>query len=225
VTEILLAEDDDVVRRALTLTLGARGYNVEAVPDGASALRAARARPPDLVLLDLGLPDLEGVEVVEQMRALTKVPIIVVSARRDQADKVGALDAGADDYVTKPFGFEELLARLRAAERRAAPTLERAEITTAEFTVDFVRKEVRGPDAQVIRLTPTEWMILEVLARQPGVVVAGPDLLREVWGPTYGTETNYLRVYLAQLRKKLEPDPGHPRHLITSPGLGYRFEP
>jgi len=223
VTSLLLVEDDAVVRRALTLTLGARGYEVVGVGDGAAALAAVHRRIPDVVILDLGLPDLDGVEVLAGIRAIGPIPVVVLSARQDQSDKVRALDAGADDYMTKPFGIEELLARLRAAVRRARPPTDRPSLVTADFIVDFGRKEVRRDDA-VVHLTPTEWALLEVLAQQPGIVVAGVDLLRDVWGPQYATETNYLRVYMAQLRKKLETDPSRPIHLITSPGLGYRFE-
>ena len=223
-TDVLLVEDDDVVRRALTLTLGARGYHVRATPDGASAMREAASKRVDLVVLDLGLPDIDGIELVARLRAFGPMPIVVLSARQDQSDKVRALDAGADDYVTKPFGIEELLARLRAAVRRATPAPGSPTVTTAHFTVDLRRKEVARTDGTAVHLTPTEWSLLETLAREPGVVVESAALLREVWGPTYGSETNYLRVYMAQLRKKLEPDPSRPVHLITTPGIGYRFE-
>jgi two-component system KDP operon response regulator KdpE len=223
-TTVLIVDDDPQLVRALAVNLRAREYEVETARDGASALTAAGRRPLDLVILDLGLPDMDGVEVVHGLRGWSKVPIIVLSAREGQADKVAALDAGADDYVTKPFGMDELLARMRAALRRGpfveAPLL----VETKSFTVDFVAKRVTHAGGET-RLTPTEWHVLEILARNAGKLVTQRQLLQEVWGPGYETETNYLRVYLAQLRRKLEPDPSHPRHLLTEPGMGYRFEP
>ncbi|NTW39141.1 MAG: response regulator transcription factor [Cellulomonadaceae bacterium] len=221
--KILVVDDDDALRRALSINLRARHFDVQTAPDGATALRRAAAEPPDLVILDLGLPDLDGVEVVEGLRGWTSVPIIVLSARDTQSAKVDALDAGADDYVTKPFGMDELLARIRAALRRATPDPPAPVISTAAFTVDLAAKRVVR-DGQPVRLTPTEWNVLEVLARNVGKIVTQQQLLREVWGPSYERETTYLRVYLAQLRRKLEPEPSHPRHLVTEPGLGYRFE-
>jgi two-component system KDP operon response regulator KdpE len=221
---ILIVEDEPGLRRALGINLRARRYDVEAAPDGAAALTAAGRHPPDLVILDLGLPDMDGVEVVHGLRGWTTVPIIVLSAREAQADKVAALDAGADDYVTKPFGMDELLARIRAALRRATPTDTAPVLETSAFTVDLAAKRVTTAGGEV-KLTPTEWHLLEVLARNPGKLVAQKQLLQEVWGPAYETETNYLRVYLAQLRRKLEPDPSRPRHLITEPGMGYRLQP
>ena len=176
-----------------------------------------------MVVLDLGLPDMDGTEVIRGLRGWTRAPIIVLSARTHQSDKVDALDAGADDYVTKPFGMDELLARLRAALRRASPSEPHPVLETADFTVDLAAMQVRATDGTPIRLTPTEWHVLEVLVRHEGKLVGQRQLLQEVWGPAYGTETNYLRVYIAQLRRKLEPDPSSPRHLITEPGLGYRF--
>ena len=223
-TRVLIVEDEPQLRRALGINLRARRYDVEAVADGADALRAAAASPPDLVILDLGLPDMDGQEVVRGLRGWTRVPIIILSARDTQHDKVEALDAGADDYLTKPFGMDELLARMRAALRRAQPGEDAPVITTATFTIDLAVKRVTRGDNEV-RLTPTEWHLLEVLTRHPGSLVTGKQLLQEVWGPTYGAETNYLRVYMAQLRRKLESEPSQPRHLITEPGLGYRFEP
>ena len=223
-TRVLIVEDEPQLRRALGINLRARRYEVEAVADGAGALRAAAASPPDLVILDLGLPDMDGHEVVHGLRGWTRVPIIILSARDTQDDKVDALDAGADDYLTKPFGMDELLARMRAALRRAQPMEDAPVITTETFTIDLAAKRVTRGDNEV-RLTPTEWHLLEVLTRHPGSLVTGKQLLQEVWGPTYGAETNYLRVYMAQLRRKLESEPSHPRHLITEPGLGYRFEP
>jgi two-component system KDP operon response regulator KdpE len=221
---VLIVEDEPQLRRALGINLRARRYDVETVADGAGALRAAAASPPDLVILDLGLPDMDGEEVVRGLRGWTRVPIIILSARDTQHDKVEALDAGADDYLTKPFGMDELLARMRAALRRAQPGEDAPVITTATFTIDLAVKRVTRGDNEV-RLTPTEWHLLEVLTRHPGSLVTGKQLLQEVWGPTYGAETNYLRVYMAQLRRKLESEPSQPRHLITEPGLGYRFEP
>jgi len=223
-TRVLIVEDELQLRRALGINLRARRYEVEAVGDGASALRAAAASPPDLVILDLGLPDMDGHDVVHGLRGWTQVPIIILSARDTQGDKVDALDAGADDYLTKPFGMDELLARMRAALRRGQPMENAPIITTEGFTIDLAAKRVTRGDNEV-RLTPTEWHLLEVLTRHPGSLVSGKQLLQEVWGPSYGAETNYLRVYVAQLRRKLESEPSHPRHLITEPGLGYRFEP
>jgi two-component system, OmpR family, KDP operon response regulator KdpE len=223
-TRVLLVEDEPQLVRALRINLKTRGYEVDAAPDGRSALDLAARRHPDVVVLDLGLPDMDGVEVIKGLRGWLDVPIIVLSARHASAEKVQALDVGADDYVTKPFGMDELLARLRAAVRRAAPAEQAAVVRSEAFTVDLSAKKVARDGADV-RLTPTEWHILELLVRNAGRLVSQRQLLREVWGPTYEKETNYLRVYLAQLRRKLEPDPAHPRHLITEPGMGYRFEP
>jgi two-component system, OmpR family, KDP operon response regulator KdpE len=224
VTRILVVDDETGLTRALAINLRAHGYDVDAAADGATALTAAAARPPDLVVLDLGLPDMEGVEVVRGLRGWFAAPILVLSARNAQDQKVAALDAGADDYVTKPFGMDELLARVRAALRRASPEDPgRPIVETGSFTVDLRAHRVTT-DAGEVRLTPTEWHLLEVLVRHPGQLVTQRQLLQEVWGPTYGTETNYLRVYLSQLRRKLETDPTHPRHIITEPGVGYRFE-
>ncbi|MFH8453288.1 response regulator [Streptomyces fungicidicus] len=224
-TRVLVVDDDPAIVRALVINLKARSYEVDSAQDGAGALRTAGARHPDVVVLDLGLPDMDGVEVIRELRGWTRVPILVLSARHASDEKVQALDAGADDYVTKPFGMDELLARLRAAVRRAEPAGDGADVVveTAGFTVDLAAKKVnRG--GRDVRLTPTEWHLLEVLVRGGGRLVAQKQLLREVWGPSYGTETNYLRVYMAQLRRKLEADPSHPKHLITEPGMGYRFE-
>jgi two-component system KDP operon response regulator KdpE len=227
-TRVLVVDDEPQLVRALVINLRARHYDVDAAPDGAAALRLAAAHQPDVVLLDLSLPDMDGAQVIRGLRGWTRVPIIVLSARHASKEKVQALDAGADDYVTKPFGMDELLARLRAAVRRAEPgaagPADQAVVVTDSFTVDLVAKKVRSGGADV-RLTPTEWHLLEVLVRNPGRLVTQTQLLQEVWGPTYRSETNYLRVYLAQLRRKLEPDPSRPRHLITEPGMGYRFEP
>ncbi|MDQ7993743.1 MAG: response regulator [Propionicimonas sp.] len=222
---VLVVEDDAALRRALAITLRSRDYEVVAVADGGSALREAAAAAIDLVILDLGLPDLDGVEVIRALRAWSQVPIIVLSARDAQQQKVDALDAGADDYVTKPFGMGELLARLRASLRRteSAPNAG-GTVETDAFTVDLAAGRVRRAGVDV-RLTPTEWHLVEALVRRPGILVTGHQLLAEVWGPKYERETNYLRVYFAQIRRKLEDDPSHPRHFITEPGLGYRFEP
>ena len=224
VARVLLVDDEPQLVRALRINLRARRYEVDTAADGAGALAAAARRTPDLVILDLGLPDLDGVDVVRGLRGWTTVPIIVLSARETQADKVAALDAGADDYVTKPFGMDELLARMRAALRRAAPADEAPVVTCEAFTVDLAARRV-STTAGEVRLTPTEWHLLEVLVRNPGKLVSQRQLLAEVWGPAYTTETNYLRVYLAQLRRKLERDPANPRHLLTEPGMGYRFQP
>jgi two-component system KDP operon response regulator KdpE len=225
VNTVLIVEDDPQIARALAINLRARGWQVVVAADGRGALEAAAARHPDVVVLDLGLPDLDGIEVIEGLRGWTRVPIIVLSARQDSADKVDALDAGADDYVTKPFGMDELLARLRAAVRRAIPVDGSGEpvVVAGRLAVDLARKKVTREGVDV-RLTPTEWHLLEVLVRHRGRLVSQKQLLQEVWGPQYGTETNYLRVYTAQLRRKLEDDPAHPQHLITEPGMGYRFE-
>ncbi|MFF1410425.1 response regulator [Streptomyces sp. NPDC058289] len=226
-TRVLVVDDEPQIVRALVINLKARKYEVDAAADGASALELAAARHPDVVVLDLGLPDMDGVEVIRGLRGWTRVPILVLSARHSSDEKVEALDAGADDYVTKPFGMDELLARLRAAVRRAEPGAGAGEdevvVETETFTVDLAaKKAVRA--GRDVRLTPTEWHLLEVLVRNGGKLVSQKQLLQEVWGPSYGTETNYLRVYMAQLRRKLEADPSHPRHFITEPGMGYRFE-
>jgi two-component system KDP operon response regulator KdpE len=223
-TNVLIVEDEPQLLRALAINLRARRYDVQTAADGTTALTLAGRRPPDLVILDLGLPDIDGIEVIHGLRGWTQIPIVVLSARQDQADKVAALDAGADDYVTKPFGMDELLARLRAALRRATVEDNQPTVTIGAFTVDFAGKTVTG-GGETVRLTPTEWHLLEVLVRNPGRLVGQPQLLREVWGSGYETQTNYLRVYLAQLRRKLEADPSRPRHLLTEPGLGYRFQP
>jgi two-component system KDP operon response regulator KdpE len=222
-TRVLVVDDERGLRRALGINLKARGYDVTLAEDGRSALDAASRQRPDVIVLDLGLPDIDGVSVIEGLRGWSEAPIIVLSARTGEPDKVVALDAGADDYVTKPFGMDELLARLRAALRRASTADDAPVVETASFRVDLAAKEVRGSDGDAIRLTPTEWHVLEVLARNEGKLVGQRQLLQEVWGPAYETETNYLRVYLAQLRQKLEPDPAHPRHLLTEPGMGYRL--
>ena len=224
-TKVLVVDDEPQIVRALRINLTARGYDVSTAANGQEALRVAAAERPDVVVLDLGLPDIDGATVIEGLRGWTSVPIIVLSARTDSGDKVAALDAGADDYVTKPFGMDELLARLRAAVRRASsvPSGEEAVIETSSFTVDLAAKKVHR-DGEEVHLTPTEWGVLELLVRNRGKLVGQKQLLQEVWGPSYASETHYLRVYLAQLRRKLEPQPSRPRHLVTEAGMGYRFE-
>ena len=224
-TKVLVVDDEPQIVRALRINLTARGYDVSTAADGQEALRVAASVHPDIVVLDLGLPDIDGATVIEGLRGWTSVPILVLSARTDSGDKVAALDAGADDYVTKPFGMDELLARLRAAVRRAStvPADEEAVVETPAFTVDLAAKKVIRDGAEV-HLTPTEWGVLELLVRNRGKLVGQKQLLQEVWGPTYASETHYLRVYLAQLRRKLEPQPSRPRHLLTEAGMGYRFE-
>ncbi|GAA0802530.1 response regulator [Spirilliplanes yamanashiensis] len=225
-SRILLVDDDTQLLRALRINLSARGYDVLTAADGGTALTLAARTPPDLVIIDLGLPDLDGVTVVEGLRGWTRTPIIVLSAREAEAAKVAALDAGADDYVTKPFGMDELLARVRAALRRAtAHDAGPAALTTRDFTVDLAARRVTTAAGAEIRLTPTEWHLLEILARHPGKLVGHRHLLHEVWGPAYDTETNYLRVHFANLRRKLEPDSAAPRYIRTEPGLGYRLTP
>ncbi|MFF4017186.1 response regulator [Streptomyces sp. NPDC001843] len=226
-TRVLVVDDEPQITRALVINLKARKYEVDAAPDGKTALDLAASRHPDVVVLDLGLPDMDGVEVIKGLRGWTRVPILVLSARHSSDEKVEALDAGADDYVTKPFGMDELLARLRAAVRRAEPVGSGEDdvtmVETEQFTVDLAAKKVNR-NGKDVRLTPTEWHLLEALVRNTGRLVGQKQLLQEVWGPSYGTETNYLRVYMAQLRRKLEADPSHPKHFITEPGMGYRFE-
>lgn len=224
-TRVLVVDDEPQIRRALRTNLAARDYDVDLAATGEEALERAAAHHPDVVILDLGLPGIDGIAVVEGLRGWTNVPIIVLSVRDAEADKIAALDAGADDYVTKPFSMGELLARLRAATRRGAPGPdEEPIITTDAFSVDLAAKRV-SRDGETVHLTPTEWQLLEALVRNPGRLISQRQLLQTVWGPQYERETNYLRVYLAQLRRKLEADPSRPRHLITEPGMGYRFEP
>jgi two-component system, OmpR family, KDP operon response regulator KdpE len=260
-SRVLVVDDESPMLRALGTNLRARGYQVDLAPTGEEALQLAARHRPDAVILDLGLPGISGIEVIEGLRGWTAVPIIILSARGAEHDKVAALDAGADDYVTKPFGMDELLARLRAALRRIAPAPESALVETPDFTVDLAAKKVTasvgrptpsgatsrpqadsvtgrrvgvgpagggragltGPEGEV-RLTPTEWGLVEVLVRNAGKLVSQRQLLQDVWGPQYGEETNYLRVHMAHIRRKLEPDPSRPRYFITEPGMGYRFE-
>ncbi len=223
-TRVLVVDDEPQILRALRINLSVRGYEVTTAATGAGALRAAAEKHPDVVVLDLGLPDISGIEVLAGLRGWSTAPVIVLSARTDSADKVEALDAGADDYVTKPFGMDEFLARLRAAVRRGAAAVDADEpvVVTDSFTVDLASKKVIKDGAEV-HLTPTEWGMLEMLVRNRGKLVGRKELLKEVWGPAYATETHYLRVYLAQLRRKLEVDPSHPKHLLTEAGMGYRF--
>jgi len=223
VTTVLVVDDDPAILRALRINLSARDYRVVTAGDGAAGLATVARERPDVIVLDLGLPDMDGGDVIRGVRGWTATPIIVLSARGQEAAKVAALDDGADDYVTKPFGMDELLARLRAAVRRSAPAPDEPRVATAAFTVDLAAKQVLGPDGTALRLTPTEWQLLEILVRHQGRLVTGRQLLQDVWGPAYGTESNYLRVFMAQLRRKLEPDPSRPRYLLTEPGIGYRF--
>ncbi|MUN64621.1 response regulator [Kocuria sediminis] len=223
-TTVLVVEDERPLLRALQLALEAHGYTVVTAPTGSSGLASLAESPVDAVVLDLGLPDMDGQLFIRRVRAAAGTPILVLSARHASGQKVAALDAGADDYVTKPFGLEELLARLRAVIRRGRPAPGTERVDTDSFTLDFsARRAVR--DGREVRLTPTEWKILEELVRAPGRLVPHRQVLEHVWGPAYVKETQYLRVYLAQLRRKLEADPARPRHLITEPGLGYRFDP
>ncbi|MGZ4509166.1 MAG: response regulator [Blastococcus sp.] len=221
---VLVVDDDLLVARALRVTLRAVGYDVVTAADGRTALREAAAVHPDLILLDLGLPDIDGIEVLAGLRSWFTGPVLVLSARAGSQDKIGALDAGADDYVAKPFDMGEVLARIRVLQRRGSLEPDEPMVRTGHFTVDLAAKQVRVA-GDVVRLTPTEWALLSVLVRAPGRLVSQRQLLQAVWGPTYESETNYLRVYMAQLRRKLEPDPANPRYLRTEPGMGYRFTP
>ncbi|MDQ1485138.1 MAG: two-component system, OmpR family, operon response regulator KdpE [Actinomycetota bacterium] len=222
-TSVLVIDDEGAILRALRINLSARNYTVTTASDGASGLSAMARDRPDAVILDLGLPDMDGTDVIRGIRGWSSAPIIVLSANGQELQKVQALDAGADDYVTKPFGMNELLARLRAATRRAAPGVDEPVVVTPHFTIDLGAKRVSLHDGPDVRLTPTEWQLLEVLARHRGRLVTGRQLLQDVWGPAYETETHYLRVYVAQLRRKLEPDPARPQYLLTEPGMGYRL--
>ena len=223
-SSVLVVDDDVALVRALTINLRARSYEVHTAHSGATALALAASCRPDIVILDLGLPDMDGSEVITGLRGWNQVPILVLSAREGESAKVRALDAGADDYVVKPFGMDEVLARLRAALRRATPTNNEPSVTTEHFTVDLATKRVVNANGEV-RLTATEWHLLEVLVKHRGRTVQHRKLLEEVWGATYLEQTNYLRVYIAALRRKLERDPAHPRYLLTDSGLGYRFSP
>ncbi len=223
-SRVLVVDDEPQIRRALGINLRARGYDVDLAETGEQALDLAARHHPDVVVLDLGLPGMDGVDVIHGLRGWSQVPVIVLSVRDAESDKVAALDAGADDFVTKPFGMDELLARLRAALRRATAAGEEAVVATDDFTIDLAAKRATDSGGEEIRLTPTEWHIVEVLVRHAGKLVAQKQLLQEVWGPAYETETNYLRVFMAQVRRKLEPEPSRPRYFVTEPGMGYRFE-
>ncbi len=222
-SRILVVDDDVQIVRALDINLRAHGYEVVMAATGEAALTSAAAATPDLVIVDLGLPGLDGIDVIRGLRGWTTVPIIVVSAREGDTSKVAALDAGADDYVTKPFSITELLARVRASLRRHQPVADDPIVETSDFVVDFVSRRVTRNGAAV-HLTPTEWSIVEYLVRHPGRLVTQRQLLQRVWGPQYENETNYLRVHMAAIRRKLEPTPGQPRYFLTDPGVGYRFE-
>ena len=234
-TRVLVVDDEPQILRALRINLRVRQYEVHTAGTGAQALEEAARHPPDLVILDLGLPDLDGVEVIAGLRGWTDAPIIVLSGRVDSTDKVDALDAGADDYVTKPFGMEELLARMRAVTRRSAGDGGEPQVRLGDLVIDLAAKRVTSDPAASadgearaaasIRLTPTEWHLLEVLLRHPGKLLSQRQLLTEVWGPGYADAAGNLRLYMAQLRRKLEPDPARPRWLLTEPGMGYRFQP
>jgi two-component system KDP operon response regulator KdpE len=244
VTRVLIVDDEPQILRALRINLRARQYEVHTAATAADALAVAAAHPPDLVILDLGLPDMDGAEVIGGLRGWTSAPIIVLSGRADSADKVAALDAGADDYVTKPFGVEELLARMRAAARRTGTAEDLPGVQLGDLMIDLAAKRVirTGGGAKIrsgeregaavttdapadVRLTPTEWHLLEVLLRNPGKLLSQRQLLRDVWGPGYDNAGGNLRLYMAQLRRKLEPDPARPQWLITEPGMGYRYQP
>ena len=223
-TRVLVVDDEPQIVRALQINLKARGYEVHVAGTGAAAPKVAAQHPPELVILDLGLPDLDGVDVIRGLRGWTQAPVVVLSGRSDSTDKVEALDAGADDYLTKPFGIDELLARLRAVLRRTTSADDQPVVEVGDATVDLAARRVTVDGADV-RLTPTEWHLLEVLVRHPGKLISQRQLLTEVWGPGYETAHGNLRFYMGQLRRKLEPDTARPRHLITEPGMGYRFEP
>jgi two-component system KDP operon response regulator KdpE len=224
-TRVLVVDDESQIRRTLAINLRARGYDVDLAATGEDALRLAGEHRPDVVVLDLGLPGIDGLDVVAGLRGWSEVPIIVLSVRDSEPDKVAALDAGADDFVTKPFGIDELLARLRAAVRRSAPTTpEAATVTTEHHVIDLSARRILR-DGEEVKLTPTEWHLVELVVRNAGKLVSQRQLLQEVWGPEYSSETNYLRVYFARIRRKLEADPANPTYFLTEPGMGYRFDP
>jgi two-component system KDP operon response regulator KdpE len=230
-TRVLVVDDEPQILRALRINLHARQYDVVTAGSGRGALQAATEAHPDLVILDLGLPDMDGVEVIRSLRSWTQVPIVILSGRMNSGAKVDALDAGADDYVTKPFSVEELFARIRAVTRRTAEPELLEPVRLGRWTVDFndhvICEAGTAPEASApqVHLTPTEWQLLEALVRHPGRLVSQRQLLQEVWGPTYVDQTHYLRQYVKALRHKLEDDSARPRHLITEPGMGYRFQP
>jgi two-component system, OmpR family, KDP operon response regulator KdpE len=221
---ILVVEDEPALLRALRINLRARGYEALTMQAGRPALDQATQRKPDAVILDLGLPDIDGIDLIRELRSVTSAPVIVLSGRTGPGDKIGALDAGADDYVTKPFSMEELLARLRAALRRDGPAPSMQPVAIGRSTIDLAA-HLATRDGEQVRLTPTEWRLLEILIRHPGQLVGGRRLLTEVWGPAYQQSTHYLRFHMAGLRRKLEDDPARPQHLLTEPGMGYRFSP
>jgi two-component system KDP operon response regulator KdpE len=223
-TRVLVIDDEAPFVRALAISLRANGYEVDTAATGEEGLAEAARHPLDAIVLDLGLPGLDGLDVVRALRSWTQVPILVLSARHTDEAKVAALDLGADDYVTKPFSINELFARLRAVTRRRGASAASPVVETAHFTIDLARRTVTGPTGETVRLTPTEWAIVDVLVRHEGRLVSQRQLLHEVWGPTYEKETDYLRTHLAAIRRKLEPSPGAPRYFITEPGMGYRFE-
>ena len=225
--KILIVDDDPQIVRALRITLTVKGYEVLAAPDGARAISMAVDEHPDVYLIDLGMPRLDGMAVIQAVRGWSAAPILVVSGRTGASDKVRALDAGADDYVTKPFAIDELLARIRALTRRIPAPEDTPVLHFGPTTVDFAAHTVvrgTGKRATEVRLTPTEWQVLGILARNPGRLVTRQTMLTEIWGSEHVTDTGYLRLYIAQLRKKLEPDPGHPKYLITQAGMGYRLD-
>jgi two-component system KDP operon response regulator KdpE len=223
---ILAVDDEPQILKALATNLSVRGYDVDLATDGETAVRLAADRRPDLVILDLGLPGMSGLDVIDALRSWTTTPIIVLSARDADPDKISALDAGADDYVTKPFSIGELMARVRAALRRAVVgDEEQAVVATDDFTIDLAARTVTRTDGEVVHLTPIEWRLVEALVRHPGRLISQRHLLQTVWGPSYEDETNYLRVHMTHVRRKLEPDPTRPRYFHTEPGMGYRYEP
>jgi two-component system KDP operon response regulator KdpE len=224
-TRVLIVEDEAPLRRALAMNLVARGYAVSEAENGTRALTALADEYHDAIVLDLGLPDMSGIDVIRAVRHFASTPIIVLSARSGSADKVEALDCGADDYVTKPFSMDELLARLRATSRRVAASDEPLQATVGDVNIDLVMTTATRADGETVHLTPTEWKILDVLLRRPGKLVSGDALLTAVRGSSEHTDPSYLRIYFAQLRRKLEPQPSRPRHLITEPGMGYRYRP
>ncbi len=223
-TSVLAVDDDPAILRTLSINLRARSYEVQTAADGRSALQILAEEEPDVIILDLGLPDMDGIAVLRQLRSARQTPVVVLSARQESDDIVEALDEGADDYVTKPFGMEELLARVRTALRRGQVGHQPMVVQAGDLELDLGEQRARRSGAAV-HLTPTEWRLVDTLARRPGQLVRQQELLHQVWGPTYARETNYLRVYLAQLRRKLEDEPSRPRHFLTEPGVGYRFMP